>query len=80
MQADNLPYRGYVRAGRFNNGYGWRIPDHTSFIRKPLGLDQNRQVLGVEGGINPNYEFVNASVLPKDLMLGLGTLATRDGV
>ena len=59
---DHLPYNSYVRAGRFNPPFGWRLPDHTSFIRRSLGFDQDRQVFGVEGGINPNYLFAEAAV------------------
>lgn len=67
VKLDRLPYNSYVRAGRFAPPYGWRNPDHTSFIRRDLGFDQNRQVFGVEGGYNPNYLFVNAAAFYQGL-------------
>ncbi len=62
VMADRLPYNSYVRGGRFAPPFGLRIPDHTSFVRRELGFDQNRQVFGVEGGMNPNYPYVNLAV------------------
>jgi len=62
VMVDRLPYKSYVRAGRFNPAYGLRIPDHTSFVRRALGFDQDRQVFGLEGGINPNYPYANVAV------------------
>ncbi|MFZ5482137.1 MAG: hypothetical protein ACOZNI_35580 [Myxococcota bacterium] len=61
-KVDRLPYNSYVLAGRFNLPYGWRLPDHTAYIRRNLGLDQNRQVFGVMAGTNPNYPFVHAAL------------------
>lgn len=54
-KVDRLPYNSQVRVGRFTPAYGWRLPDHTSFIRRDLGFDQNRQVFGVDAIYNPNY-------------------------
>lgn len=67
VKVDRLPYNGYVRAGRFNPGYGWRLSDHTAYIRRGMGFDQNRQVFGIEGGINPNYPYANASLFAQGL-------------
>jgi len=67
VKVDRLPMNAWVRAGRFTPAYGWRLPDHTSFIRRDLGFDQNRQVFGVEGGINPNYPYVNGAVFVQGL-------------
>lgn len=64
---DRLPYRGYVRAGRFNKNFGWRIPDHTAFQRDALELDQYAQVFGVEAGINPNYPYANVQLFAQGL-------------
>lgn len=61
VKVDKLPYNSYVLAGRFNIPYGWRIPDHTSYVRRNLGFDENRQVFGVMAGTNPNYPFVNVA-------------------
>jgi hypothetical protein len=46
----DLPGSQYVRAGRFFQPYGWRIPDHTANPRRDTGFDQNRQAFGVEWG------------------------------
>lgn len=62
VNVDRLPYRGYVRAGRFNKNYGWRIPDHTAFQRDALELDQYAQVYGVEAGLNPNYPYASVQL------------------
>ncbi|MEL6180333.1 MAG: hypothetical protein AAFS10_15330, partial [Myxococcota bacterium] len=52
-------YNSYVRAGRFNPSYGWRLPNHTAYTRRDLGFGENRQVFGLEAGINPNYLYAN---------------------
>ena len=64
---DDLPYQLYARAGRFLPAHGWRMDDHTPFIRQGqliLGgpFDFERQVTGVEVGANPNYAFVRLSL------------------
>jgi hypothetical protein len=59
---NDLPGNSYVRIGRFAPPYGWRLPDHTSYIRRDLGFDQDRQVFGVEGGWNPNYPYLNGAL------------------
>lgn len=63
----DLPYQAYVRAGRFLPAFGWKLADHTSFIRQGqlfLGqpFDHERQVTGVEIGANPNYPYFHLSV------------------
>jgi hypothetical protein len=41
--------RGFgVRAGRFLPAFGIRLADHSAFNRRPLGLDTDDQVYGVE--------------------------------
>ena len=62
VEYDNIPWNGYVRAGRFSKAYGWRHPDHTLFTRRALGYGQFGQVYGIEAGINPNYPWANLSV------------------
>jgi hypothetical protein len=54
----DMPYNGYVRAGRFSQPYGWRIQDHTAFIRAGR-FDQFRQGYGVEYGVSPNEGWGN---------------------
>ncbi|MCA9543633.1 MAG: hypothetical protein KC613_04555 [Myxococcales bacterium] len=63
----DLPNQLYARAGRFLPNHGWRLADHTTFTRSGQGIfgqpfDFERQVTGVEVGINPNYLYVHASV------------------
>lgn len=63
----DLPYNTYVRAGRFLPAWGWRTDDHTPFVRQGqliLGqpFDHERQVTGVEFGINPNYFYAHVSL------------------
>ena len=63
----DLPNQLYVRGGRFLPPHGWRTEDHTPFVRQGqliLGqpFDFERQVTGVEVGINPNYLYAHLSV------------------
>jgi len=58
----DLPWQAYVKAGRFLPAYGWRLDDHTAFIRQGLSFDQERQVTGVEVGATPNYPYAHLSV------------------
>jgi hypothetical protein len=75
-------YNGYLRIGRFSPGYGWRIPDHTAFVRSNL-FHQFRQVYGLEYGLAPNEGWGNISLwwqgLPgwpgDDLPTGFGATA-----
>ncbi len=60
LKLQKLPYNSWVRLGRFAPPYGWRIPDHTAFIREPF--DQHRQGYGIEAGVNPNYAFGSLAV------------------
>jgi hypothetical protein len=58
------PYQAYVKAGRFVPGFGLRIDDHTSAIRRQFELDgalPESRVTGIEVGAAPNYPFVNLS-------------------
>jgi hypothetical protein len=61
VMADDLPYNAYVRAGRFSPPYGWRVPDHTAFIRAGR-FDQLRQVYGAEVGLAPGEGFANLAL------------------
>ena len=63
----DLPYQLYARLGRFMPIHGWRVDDHTFFTRQSqafLGapFDMERQVTGLEVGVNPNYLYANLSV------------------
>ncbi len=58
------PWQAYVKAGRFVPSYGLRLDDHTSRIRREFELDGSlpeSRVVGVEGGLAPNYPFMQAS-------------------
>jgi len=86
VKVDRLPSNSWVRAGRFVPVYGWRLPDHTSFIRRDLGFDYGRQVFGVEGGWNPNYPVLVGSVFkqgldawPGDVCQGAGSACPQEG-
>jgi hypothetical protein len=59
---DDLPYQLYVKAGQFLPAYGWRLDDHSAFIRQEQSFDNERQVTGVEIGFNPNYPYAHLSV------------------
>lgn len=61
VMVHDLPYSSYVRAGRFNLPYGWRISDHTAYIRQGL-FDQYRQAYGVEVGFAPNEYWGNLAL------------------
>lgn len=61
VEWDGVPYNGYLRLGRFYKPYGWLHPDHTFFVRGPLGLGQYGQVWGIEGAVNPNYPFLRVA-------------------
>jgi hypothetical protein len=78
---DNLPYNLYAKAGRFLPAFGWRLDDHTSFVRQNFTFDHEGQKTGVEVGINPNYAYAHASFFnsasnwkkPFDHKAGYGT-------
>ncbi|MEQ8279138.1 MAG: hypothetical protein RMA76_17035 [Deltaproteobacteria bacterium] len=59
---DNLPYQLYGKLGQFLPAFGWRLDDHTAFIRQNQTFDNERQVTGFEVGLNPNYLYANASL------------------
>lgn len=60
--AHDFPYQIYAKAGRFTPAFGWKLDDHTTFIRQGQGFDHERQVSGLEVGLNPNYLFAHASL------------------
>lgn len=57
----DLPGSTYVRAGRFNLPYGWRVPDHTAYIRAGM-FDQYAQGYGAEVGFAPNEYWGNLAL------------------
>lgn len=60
--AHDFPYQAYAKLGQFLPVFGWRLDDHTAFIRQTRSFDNERQVTGLEVGINPNYLYAHASV------------------
>lgn len=81
----DLPFQMYAKAGQFLPAFGWRLEDHTSFIRQDNSFNNERQVTGVEIGINPNYPFAHLSFyVPgpagnRDLSQSRNRLAVIDG-
>ena len=82
FMVNSLKGNTYVRAGRFTLPYGWRVPDHTAFIRSYTGFDQYRQGYGVEVGTAPNEWWGNLALYGQgvenwpgenNLTRGLGT-------
>lgn len=57
----DLPYQLYGKVGQFLPAFGWRLDDHTAFIRQNQTFDNERQVTGVEVGFNPNYLYAHLS-------------------
>ena len=53
-----MPFNTYVRAGRLSLPYGWRVSDHTAYIRRGV-FDQYRQAFGGEVGLAANYGWGN---------------------
>jgi hypothetical protein len=63
----DLPYNSYVRVGRFLPPYGWKLDDHSAFIRQGQNFmgqpfDMEREVTGVEVGVNPNYPYLHLAL------------------
>lgn len=61
VMVHDLPWGAYVRAGRFALPYGWRVPDHTAYIRSGF-FDQYRQGYGVELGLAANEGWGNLAI------------------
>lgn len=79
--AHDWPYQAYAKVGRFMPAFGWRLDDHSAFIRQEQSFGAERQVTGVEVGLNPNYLYAHASLFnpasawdkPIDKDAGIGT-------
>jgi hypothetical protein len=60
-----LPGSGYFKIGRFVPPYGWKIEDHTAFVRETLGYftpPANTDV-GLEVGILPGGNSISLAVM-----------------
>ena len=70
-QANVLPWHGFVKAGQFQENFGWAFADHTSFVRTGLLADYSgtatatpdapRYGTGAEVGFHPKFFDVTAS-------------------
>jgi hypothetical protein len=63
------PGNSYLKAGRFQPPFGTRLDDHTSPVRRLLGLDPSRPstyVTGVEVGAAINYPYLNVAAFQLD--------------
>jgi len=58
-----LPADGYFKAGRFLPAYGWKLEDHTAFVREQLGFfPPTHTDVGIEAGIYPGRFALHAAV------------------
>jgi hypothetical protein len=55
-----LPAQGYIKIGKFQPSYGWRLQDHTSFVRDPMTWYPFYYDTGIEVGFYP--ENISANV------------------
>lgn len=59
-----LPANGYVKVGRFAPDFGWRVADHTAFVRSRMGFTPPRHTdVGIEAGVYPGHLALTASLL-----------------
>lgn len=67
-----LPFHGYVKAGQFQENYGWAFADHSAFVRSGLwgstyfGHPSDQPTppyygVGSEIGFSPNHVSISAS-------------------
>ncbi len=52
----------YVKAGRFVPAYGYKLANHTAFVRKQLGFGATAKSTGVELGVQPGPFSAQVSV------------------
>ena len=52
---NNLPWNGYIKAGRFMLPYGFRVLDDTAFIRSRTNINYDEQDYGLEIGFEPGF-------------------------
>ncbi len=77
---NDLPYQLYAKAGQFLPVFGWRLDDHTAFIRQGQSFTNERQVTGLEVGFNPNYLYGHASIYANGPISGRGIGGSRNRV
>ena len=53
---------GYIKVGRFTPAYGYKLPNHSVFIRKDIGFNVRSKETGVELGVEPGPFSVQVSV------------------
>jgi hypothetical protein len=55
----NLSDEAYIRAGKYFIPYGITLPDHTSFVRRNLGFDENQENYNLDvGTIGENWNGI----------------------
>jgi len=53
---------GYVKAGRFVPSFGWKVDDHTTYVRQDLGFaPPSNSDVGVELGASPGHLDIQAA-------------------
>ena len=58
-----LPANGYVKVGRFAPDFGWRVSDHTAFVRDRMGFfPPGHTDVGIEVGVYPGHLALTASL------------------
>jgi len=65
LMTHEWPFNSYAKVGRFQPQFGWRLDDHTAFVRRNLGFDPSRPDSwgsGAEVGFNANYPYFSAAV------------------
>ena len=59
-----LPFNGYIKAGRFTPAFGWKLADHSAYVREKLGfLPPAHTDVGVEIGIFPGTGALQLALL-----------------
>jgi hypothetical protein len=75
----------YTRVGKYFMPYGINLPDHTSFVRKSLGFNENQETYNVDVGmIGENWNtilslnFGRKDMTPSDLDSGASVQVARN--
>lgn len=57
-----LPFKGFVKVGKFIPSFGIKTDDHTTWVRSVSGFGNGAEDEGIELGINPNNFQFTASI------------------
>lgn len=67
----------YVRVGRFHAPYGLRHADHTTYIRRDMGLYIGEETYGISGGYFKDGDWeLHLSAFVRDPIFGVGADGT----